>query len=652
MKVKEKKWIRIRIYVVAIFFFFGLGRVLLEAYHLQILNKDDLNSIARNGYEGTTTLPSKRGTIYDREGHELALSVEVGSVYAHPKDVKEKAKAARKLAHILKKEQGNLLKQLKSNKPFVWIERRIPPEQSQQVKAANLKGVGVTREIRRYYPGKESGAHLIGFVGIDNQGLEGLEKKYDAFLKGPQMNITQMRDALGRPFSIDRPVMSDNRMHDLVLTIDKDIQFKAQAALRSAVKKAKARGGNCIVMDPSTGEILAMAVVPEFNPNDFSRNKPSQWRNRTVTDCFEPGSTIKAFLLAACLEEGVLTANTRIDCEQGKYKIGKNIIHDTKEHGILSVSDVIMFSSNIGGVKMGQWLGYERFCAYLRKFSFGNRVGSDFLGQRQGFIRPVEKTREIDQANIFFGQGMTSTSLQLITAMAVIANGGRLMRPYVVKAIVDQSGRTVNETRPKVIRRVISQKIARKVARILERVVSEEGTAAPASISGFRVAGKTGTSQKVDPRTRRYSWSKYIATFVGFVPVDNPKLVILVTIDEPKGIHYGGLIAGPVFRDVGKWSLNYFRINPQIRLTKMETETSRDTRKTPAGAYLQNASVSKDGILPDFRGLGMRDVLKKGHALGLNVLIEGTGIAVKQTPGPGVSLKRASTLRVRFHPPT
>ena len=229
MKVKEKKWIRIRIYVVAIVFFFGLGRVLLEAYQLQILHKDDLNSIARNGYEGTTKLPSKRGTIYDREGRELALSVEVGSVYAHPKDVEGKAKTARKLARILKKKQSKLLKQLKRNKSFVWIERRIPPDQAERVKTANLKGVGVTREIRRYYPGKESGAHLIGFVGVDNQGLEGLEKKYDAFLKGPQTSLTQMRDALGRPFSIESPILSDNRMHDLVLTIDKDIQFKAQS---------------------------------------------------------------------------------------------------------------------------------------------------------------------------------------------------------------------------------------------------------------------------------------------------------------------------------------------------------------------------------------------------------------------------------------
>ncbi len=651
MKVKEKKWIRFRIYLVASFFLAGLGIILTRAYHLQILKNEDLGSRARNGYIGTTKLPAKRGTIYDSEGRELALSVQVGSVFAHPNRIKEKTKTAKQLARILKKPRSSILKRIKTKKSFVWIERRIPPGQAQLVKAANLEGVGVTREIKRYYPGKESGAHLLGFVGTDNQGLEGIEKKYDSFLRGPQTGLVQMRDALGRSFSINSPILSDHRMHNLVLTIDKDIQFKAQEALRSAVKKAKAKAGECVVMDPETGEVLAMAVVPEFNPNDFSKYQPNQWRNRAITDCFEPGSTIKAFLLSACLEERTLTENTRIDCEQGKFKIGGKTIHDTKEHGILSVSDVIMLSSNIGGVKMGQWLGYKTFSDYLYKFGFGKRIGSDFLGERNGFIRPVEKSREIDQANLYFGQGMTGTTLQLASAMAVIANGGKLMHPFIVKAIVDESGRTVKETRPKIIRRVISKKTARRTARILERVVSEEGTALPASIEGFKVAGKTGTSQKVNPKTRRYSWSKYVATFVGFVPVDNPKLVIAIAIDEPKGIHYGGLVSGPVFREVGKWSLNYLRVNPQVRLVKDQGDAKKTVIKKSTHEPNQMALKTKEGILPDFSGLGMREVLTKARALGLNVLVEGSGFAVKQTPRPGVSLKRANTLKVKFQPP-
>ncbi len=652
MKVKEKTWIRFRIYTVAFFFLIGLGIVLGRAFQLQVLENDNLKSIARDGIIGTAKLPPKRGTIYDREGRELALSVEVGSVFAHPKRIKAKEKTAEKLARILKIKQRRILKLLKSDRSFVWIKRRIPPERAQIVKAAKLKGVGVTNEIKRYYPGKESGANLLGFVGSDNQGLEGLEKKFDKYLLGPQTNLVQMRDALGRPFSVKRPVLSDHRMHDIVLTIDKDIQFKAQEALRSAVKKTRAKGGSCIVIEPKTGEILAIAVAPDFNPNDLSKYKPYQWRNRAVTDCFEPGSTIKAFLLAACLENKVLTGNTRIDCEQGEYKVGNNVIHDTKKHGILPVSDIIMLSSNIGGVKMGQWLGYKTFYRYLQQFGFGKKAGTDFLGQRKGFIRPAEKTREIDEATHFFGQGMTSTSLQLAMAMATIANGGKLMRPYVVKSIVDTSGHTVKETKPEVIRRVISQKTARKTAWILESVVCEEGTAPQAAIEGFRVAGKTGTSQKVNPRTRKYSRSKYVATFAGFVPVDKPKLVILVTIDEPKGIHYGGMVAGPVFKDVGKWALNYYRINPRIRLTKKTSDTLKHKKKKTLHTQKQASSKAKEGTIPDFKGLGMRDVLKKGRALGLNVLLEGTGLAVKQTPKPGASLKRAGTLKVEFQPPT
>lgn len=652
MNVREKNRIRLRIKFVALLFLMCLGTILSRAYYLQILKKDHLDAIARNGYVGTTKLPAKRGTIYDRKGRELALSVEVKSVYAHPKQVKEKAKAVRHLARVLGQRQSAVLKRLNSKQPFVWIARKIPPKRARMVEDANIAGVAVTDEIRRFYPGKESGAHLIGFVGADNQGLEGLEKKFDSFLKGSQERLIQMRDALGRPFSISEPSNSGNGMCDLILTIDKDIQFKAQEALRYAVEKSKAKSGHCLVVNPGTGEILAMAVSPEFNPNVFSKFEPSHWRNRIITDCYEQGSTIKAFLLAACLEEQVMGTATMIDCENGKYKIGNRIVHDTKEHGVMSVSDIIMHSSNIGSVKMGWKIGYGTFFDYLEKFGFNNRIGIDLIGERKGFIRPIHDAKPIDQANLFFGQGMTATSLQLAMAMSAIANGGKLMRPYVVRAIVNESGRLVNETFPEVINRVISQNTARKVSRVLERVVSEEGTAEPASIGGFRVAGKTGTPQKVDPKTGRYSWRKYMAAFVGFVPVENPKFVILVVIDEPKGIHYGGLVAGPVFREVGQWSLNYLRVNPLIRANKIETHKSRkDEREKALTIAGGNAVKVQEGGLPDFKGLGMREALKKGNALGLRVIPDGTGLAVKQDPKPGTSLEKIRMVKVEFEPP-
>ena len=662
MKIKEKKWIRFRIYVVATFFLIGLAAIVARAFQLQVLEKDRLETIARSGYIGTSKLPPTRGTIYDREGHELAISIECGSIYAHPRRIKEKAQTSRQLSRILGERQNKLLKLLKSRRSFVWIKRRVAPDLARQVEALDLEGIGVIAETRRYYSGCEVAAHVIGFAGSDNQGLEGLERRYDELLKGPELSLVHMRDALGRPFTVSRPVVSDERVFDLILTIDKDIQYKAQESLRSALERTGAKSGQCLVLKPDTGEILAMAVVPEFNPNAFSRYRPYEWRNRTITDCFEPGSTIKAFLLAACLEEFVVTPDTTFYCEQGKYKVGGHVIHDTHKYGMISVSDIVVYSSNIGAVKLGHELGYPTFCEYLKKFGFGSKTGIDLLGERTGFIRPYEKAREIDQATLFFGQGMSITSLQMAMAVAAIANGGKLMRPYVVRKIVDQAGRVVEEISPKVVRRVLSEKTCRQVARILEGVVGDKGTGKMAAISGFRVAGKTGTSQKVDTETKRYSRQKYVATFVGFVPADQPRLVILVVIDEPKGCYYGGVVAAPVFREVGQWALNYLKVNPQMCMAELSHKTKEPRGKSekkrcpgPVNHIAFKLKAEDDpvktGVLPDFRGLGMRDVLKKGRSLGLKVVLEGTGLAIKQDPKPGSSLKRIDTVRINFRPP-
>jgi cell division protein FtsI (penicillin-binding protein 3) len=653
MKVKEKKWIRFRTYVVATFFLLGLAVLLVRAYQLQVLERNRLESIARAGYIGTTKLPPERGTIYDRDGNELALSIEVKSIYAHPKRIKEKFKTAKHLSGILGKSREEIVALLKSQRSFVWIARQIPIEQAKQIAPLELDGVGSITESRRYYPGRESAAHLIGFVGADNQGLEGIERKYDSYLKGPQHSLIHMRDALGRPFSISRPIPSGQGMHDLVLTIDKDIQYKAHQALLSAVRKAKAKSGQCLVLDPETGGILAMAVVPEFNPNVFARYEPDEWRNRTVTDCFEPGSTIKAFLLAAALSEYVVTPNTHFDCEHGKYKIGRNLIRDTHEYDVLSVSDIIMYSSNIGAIKIGHKLGYKRLYEYLKKFGFGSKTGIDLLGERDGFIRKPNVAKPIEKATLFFGQGMTATCLQLATAMGAIANGGKLMRPYVVKAIRNASGGVKKETKPAVVRRVLSPPIARKVSGILEGVVSEDGTGAKAAIDGFRAAGKTGTSQKVDASTGRYSRSRYVATFAGFVPADRPRLVIVVVIDEPKGIPYGGVVAAPAFGEVGLWSLNHLEVNPQIRLVKKNEDAVHTPAAERVTSNVHSFSMSADAdFLPDFRGLGMRKVIQGARALGLKVLLEGTGLAFEQDPKPGASLKRIRTVKVMFRPPT
>jgi cell division protein FtsI (penicillin-binding protein 3) len=651
MKVKEKKWIRFRIYLVALFFLAGMGTILARAYQLQVLERDRLTSLARAGYRGTVKLLPKRGTVYDRKGHELAVSVEVQSIYAHPNLVKGKNDAARKLSRTLNLNPQKIRSLLRGKRPFVWIKRKISPKEVTRVKALGFEGVGFTTETRRYYPGREIGAHLIGFAGADNQGLEGLERKYDAVLKGPQHTLVQMRDALGRPFYLSRPTSQGPEMHDLVLTIDKDIQYRAQQALKAAVTKTRAKSGQSIILNPETGEILAMAVVPLFNPNIFWKYKPHQWRNRTLTDSYEPGSTVKPFLLAAALESRIVSPQSTFYCEQGEFQFANHIIHDTKGFGTLTASDIIVFSSNIGAVKMGQKLGYQKFVTSLKKFGFGSKTGIDLGGETSGFIRPSKQAKEIDQANIFFGQGMTASSLQIVVAMAAIANGGKLMRPFVVKAIRDQSGRVVKEMKPRVIRRVISPQTAKKVARILEGVVGEDGTAPLAAISGYRVAGKTGTSQKVDPRTKSYSKTDYVAIFVGFVPADKPRMVILMTVDEPKGKPYGGLVAGPAFREVGAWALNYLGVTPRVRLAIANMEPEGQGPRVSKVIHRPKTFSKKSGLLPDFRGQSMREVLKGGRALGLNVVLEGTGLAVKQTPRPGSSLKKIDTVKVSFRPP-
>lgn len=649
MKVREKKWIRFRIYLVAAFFLGGLGIILGRAYQLQVLEKDKLTTIARIGYQARVKLPPKRGTIYDRKGHELAVSIEVDSIYAHPNRVKKKPETARQLSEILSMNRGKILRNLKKNRPFVWIARKVSPDKVSQVKALKLAGFGFTKESGRYYPGREIGAHLIGFSGDDNQGLEGLEKKYDRILKGPERNLIQMRDALGRPFFVSRGVSHGDEMHNLTLTIDKDIQYKTQVALKAAVEKTRAKSGQAIVVNPETGEVLAMAVVPLFNPNTFKKHRPFQWRNRNITDVYEPGSAIKVFLLAAALDQKVVTLQTKFFCEKGKYKVANHIIHDTKKYDYLSVAEIVVFSSNIGAVKIGKRVGYEKFTEYLKKFGFGKKTGIGLLGERKGFIRPAKSAKEIDKANIYFGQGMSASSIQLTMAMAAIANGGKLMRPYVVKTVTDQHGGVVKENRPTVIRRVIPPEVARKVERVLERVV-REGTGPEAAISGYRVAGKTGTSQKVDPRTKRYSREHYVALFVGFVPAGKPKLVIMIAVDEPKGDPYGGVVAGPVFRQVGGWTLNHLRINPQLRLVKMEEAPGLSDVRRQIIEQEPVVRIKVPGQLPDFRGQSMREVLKGGRSLGLEVVLEGTGLAVKQVPRPGSPLKKVTKVRVRFSP--
>jgi len=658
MKIKDKKWIRIRIYITGICFFLAFCVIFLRAYQLQILEGRQLSSLAKRGYTGKLTLISQRGTIFDRNGKELALSIQVDSLCCYPKEVKNKTTAATRLARALNLDKRDVLKKLHSSRSFAWIKRKVTPEEINRVRGLNITGIDFIKESRRYYPCMETGAHVIGFASQDNKGLEGIELEYNRYLEGQEKRFSRIHDALGRSLIFNGPRIERQDPFNLILTLDKDISYKARKALMKAVRRSRARSGVCIVMRPQTGEILAMAVAPEFNPNIFWKYQPYEWRNRAITDCFEPGSTQKTFLLAGALEEGVVSPETVLNCEKGKYAIGSFIIHDSRPYGMLKVSEIIKFSSNIGAIKIGQRLGAERFNYYLKRFGFGEQTGIDFPGERKGILRPIRNMSLVGKSTLYFGQGISVSPLQLAMAFGAIANGGHLMRPYIVKSIVDQKGKAIRNFYPSIRRDVISPETAERVRRVLEGVVRKDGTAPEAAIKKYSVAGKTGTAQKVDPIKKTYSNKKFVAIFGGFTPSDSPALVILVALDEPKGIPYGGVVAAPVFSDVGYWTLNHLNIAPSFQPeTSLFASKARTLRKNrhdashPGKEKIIALRPDFPGSMPNLIGLGVRDVLKKAKQLGLRVVIKGSGMVVKQVPEAGAPLTKDRSLTVIFRPP-
>lgn len=642
MRTKYKKWIKMRIYVTGICFLLVFGVVFLRAYQLQILEGDRLSSLAREGYTGRRTLTTERGAIFDRNGNVLALSIEVGSIYGYPKRIKDTHRAATLLASALDMDRMDVLKKLRSPRSFAWIKRKATPEEIKRVRELDLTGIGFTKESRRYYPCTETGAHVIGFASQDNNGLEGIELQYNGYLEAQEISFKRIHDALGRPLVFDGSGRDPQGPFDLILTLDKEISYRAQKVLRKAVERSGARSGVCIVMRPQTGEILAMAVVPEFNPNIFWQFRPSEWRNRAVTDCFEPGSTFKAFLLAAAIEGDVITPETVLNCEDGRYTIGNRIISDRRRYGMLRVSEIIKFSSNIGAIKIGQRLGARRFHYSMKRFGFGERTGIDFPGETTGILRPIEATSVLGQNTLYFGQGISVSPLQLAVAFGAIANGGHLMRPYLVKSIVDQGNKTIREFYPVVRRQVISHETARRVRGILEDVVGRDGTAPKAAIEGYHVAGKTGTAQKVDPIKKTYSNEKFVSFFAGLAPSDSPAIVILVALDEPKGRPSGGIVAAPVFREIGCWTLNHLNVTPSLQQDPSYPAVKGET-------VVRNPDVP--GSIPDLRGLGVRDVLRRARGLGVEVVVKGSGLAAEQSPAPGTPLENQRLLTVTFKPP-
>ena len=563
MKDDRAKWTRFRLWMVMAVFIAAFGCVLWRAFDLQVVNRDRLAKIAEAECSTTVRLNPVRGEIYDRNGEKMAVSLEADSVFVDPAKVEDKSATASALAKVLGMKKRTLIKKLSAQNSFMFIKRQVSPKEADEVAALNLKGVGMTKESRRFYPNKFLAAHLLGFVGVDSNGLEGLEVKYDKYLRGGS-EVRQVRhDALGRTYlDLVEAEPESTKGATVTLTLDRRIQYVTEKVLAKAVEEHGAKGGLAMVVRPQTGEILASAVVPAFNPNVFSRYSAARRRNRVVTDTFDPGSTFKVFVVAAALEEGAVTLDEQVDCEKGSLKIGAHTIHDTRPHGKLTVSRIVKVSSNIGAAKIGARMGPEIMHDYLNRFSFGVRTGVDFPGESPGLLRPAKKWRKLDLANVAFGQGLTVTALQLTMAMSALANDGLLMKPYVVSEIRDASGNIIKRVQPEIVRQAVSAETAASVRKMLRMVVTPGGTGTMAEPDGYPAAGKTGTAQKLDLKERRYSDRKYFSSFLGFVPYDNPKLTILVALDEPWPKIYGGHVAGPAFKEIAEQVLPMLNVTP------------------------------------------------------------------------------------------
>jgi cell division protein FtsI (penicillin-binding protein 3) len=536
--------------------------------YLQGVQHDLWVARAKGGHEAKKTVTAERGSIRDRNGTILAMNADAPSIYARTADVRH-PKAVAKLFRS-DAEIRRVGKKLKSKSPFVWLDRHTDPAVVETIQKRSPEGIGIEMESARHYPKRALLGQMLGFANVDNAGLDGVEFYDDTALRGTDTRRVVRRDAHGHalfPADFQYPEMP--RGDDVYLTIDEVIQYFSERELEKAVTETGAKGGIALVMNPKNGELLSMAVVPRFNPNNFKKTGAAHRRNRAIADTYEPGSTFKIVTASAALESGVVYPDEMIDCEEGTYRIanaGRAVLHDHDPVGRVPFRQVIARSSNIGTAKIAQRLGETRLASYIQAFGFGERLGIDLQGEAEGRVRETTKWSKRSLVSMAIGQEIGVTPLQMASALSVIANGGHLISPRIHREgpCATASCRAENNDAAP-IRRVISEKTARQMTRILEEVVtSERGTGKLAAIPGYRVAGKTGTAQKIDPATGRYLTDRFVSSFIGFAPADDPAVVILVVVDEPQGLGWGGTVAAPVFSAIGAEALHYLRVLPNV----------------------------------------------------------------------------------------
>jgi cell division protein FtsI (penicillin-binding protein 3) len=685
-------WLRLRVRLLGAFFLLLLGCVLARAVSLQILDRDKLRGLAEDQYVRQLDIPPRRGDIFDRRGIPLAQSVEVDSISMDPSMAPDLRQVSRDLARGLHLDAEELYGRLERAKRFAWIKRQAKPDEAVYARQLDIPGVGFVKEARRFYPQRELAAHVIGLVGTDGKGLEGVEKAFDDELTGEGAQFAGFRDAKGRKLLTQVDLAADRPGGNVWLTLDGQLQYVTEKALARVVEESKAPDGMAVVLDPKTGELLALANYPPFNPNSPQDAVQGVMRDRAALDAFEPGSTFKSFVIADALDEGAIKPEDIFFCENGAWEVGGHTIHDTHSHGWLTPEKILQVSSNICAAKIAQLLGRDRLVRAFERFGFGQRAGLALPGEGHGSV-PYPRA-EVALATQAYGQGVSATAVQLAAAYGAIANGGILMRPYLVSRVVDPDGTVLLENRPSPVRRVVSEKTARKVVSMLESVVVRGGTAPRAAMDDYRVAGKTGTAQKPDPVARGYS-DKHVASFVGIVPAEDPRVVILVVVDEPKIDIYGADGAAPAVKEIATMAMPYLGVPPSRPHPAPDSAQANSPRPSSGEAQAPAPDRSRElldamaaaaaapprqpaeresarappphGVhglvspgrvaveagpgsvkVPDLEGKPGREAVARLLAVALQPRLEGSGRVLSQSPGPGALVDRGARVTLEL----
>ena len=640
---------------------------------LQISQHAELSARAKNQQLGAVETNATRGLLLDRQGRELARSVDTESFFADPREIENVSDTARKIASVTGQDKDELVTKLRaakdSKKQFIWLIRRVELQTASKLDAMNLVGVYSRKEPKRYYPNDTLAAHVLGFVGTDEIGLGGVEQYYNEKIRGEAGKVYVERDGSRERRAFDSYEVQSHPGQTVVLTIDQTIQYRTEQALFAAVERSHAKSGTAIVIDPHTGEILALANAPAFDPNQAANEAPEVRTNWALQNIYEPGSTFKVVAYSAALEQGLVSPEDKIDCQMGQITVAGRLIHDHKPFGVLSVSDALAKSSNVGAIKLALLVGNESMYDFSKRLGFGTKTGIDLPGESGGILRPLSRWQPSSIGSIAIGQEVGVTPVQMAVAYSAIANGGSWVKPHIVREMRSPDGLVLYHANPET-RAVLKTETVEKLRGMMEGVTLH-GTARKAQVEGYTAAGKTGTAQKIDPKTRGYSATKFIGSFVGFAPVINPAVVIIVVIDEPQGAYHGGDVAAPVFREIAEQILPELNVTPDVEMKSAGELIAQNY--TPSPQEIEDAAqraatlpqvarnftgatrevvfapaTKRGALMPDLRGQSVRDVVRACAALGLSLEAKGAGRAIRQYPSAGAEVSSGQLVQVEF----